>query len=125
MKKLFVFLGLMLMISCNDKAVEKPANLIEKEEMINILYDITLLQSAENVNTAKLYEQGIKANEFIYKKYNIDSVTFAQSNRYYASDPHNYKKMFGEVYHRFELKQQEMDEKTGKATTPSDAPAIQ
>lgn len=125
MKKIVVFLGVILLVSCSDKAVEKPENLIEKDEMISILYDITLLQAADNTNAAKISQEGIKAEDFIYKKYNIDSVTLAQSNRYYASDPGKYKKMFGEVYHRIELKEQEIAKKTGKTTAPSDAPAIQ
>ncbi|MBP8065999.1 MAG: DUF4296 domain-containing protein [Flavobacterium sp.] len=125
MKKIVVFLSVLLLVSCNDTGVEKPEHLIEKDEMIAILYDITLLQASENVNAAKLKEEGVKANDFIYKKYNIDSLIFAQNNRYYASRPATYKKMFGEVYNRIELKQQEMADKTGKASAPSDTPAIQ
>lgn len=125
MKKQLLFWGLILLSSCTDSAVEKPENLIGKDEMIDILYDITLLQAADNANTAKFSQEGIKINEFIYKKYNIDSVTLAQSNRYYASNPGKYKKMFGEVYYRIELKEKEMVKKTGKAIAPSDAPSIQ
>ncbi len=50
MKKIVVFLSVLLLVSCNDTGVEKPEHLIEKDEMIAILYDITLLQASENVN---------------------------------------------------------------------------
>ena len=75
MKKIVVFLSVLLLVSCNDTGVEKPEHLIEKDEMIAILYDITLLQASENVNAAKIKEEGVKANDFIYKKYNNQNVT--------------------------------------------------
>ncbi|MEW5676819.1 DUF4296 domain-containing protein [Flavobacterium enshiense] len=129
MKKIIIFFGLVLMVSCGDTAMEKPDNLIEKDVMIAILYDIAVLQATENTNAALFQQNGIQPGAFIYKKYNIDSLTFAQSNRYYATDPQQYKEMFGMVYHQIEQKQLELNQKsvqeTGKAIAPSDAPAIQ
>lgn len=117
------------MVSCAEKAVEKPENLIDKDVMIDILYDITVMQSAETVDPIKMSQGNVKVNELIYKKYNIDSLAFAQSNRYYASDPHQYKKMYGEVFHRLEENLKALNEtsvkETGNPIAPSDTPAIQ
>ncbi|MCG2610098.1 DUF4296 domain-containing protein [Flavobacterium sp. SM15] len=129
MKKLLLFLSLAVMVSCSEKAVEKPENLIDKDVMIDILYDITVMQSAETVDPIKMNQNNVKVNELIYKKYNIDSITFNKSNRYYASDPNRYKKMYGEVYHRLEKATEALGEtsmgQTGKPIEPSDTPAIQ
>lgn len=98
MKKLLVFGLITLFFSCNS-SVEKPKNLIGKDKMIDILYDISLLEAikSQNINggiTSKA------ASEYIYKKYKIDSMQFVNSNKYYASNIEEYKKMFEEVKER-------------------------
>ncbi|WP_313806330.1 DUF4296 domain-containing protein [Flavobacterium sp.] len=129
MKKILVLFTVLALFACNKKVVDKPDNLLDKNIMIDILFDIALLQAAESNYSFQMDQEGLKANEFIYKKYGIDSVTFAQNNRYYASDPREYKKMYGEVFHRFELEKEKLNkasvETTGKTIAPSDAPAIQ
>jgi len=37
-------------VSCNDGSVPKPDNLIAKEKMIDILYDISLLEAIKAIN---------------------------------------------------------------------------
>ena len=97
---------LFLMIGCN-KAVEKPNNLIEKDKMINILYDMSLLEAikTQNVNGGISNKN---ANDFLYKKYKIDSVQLVQSNKYYAADIDDYKKMIQEVKRRLEEQTQKV-----------------
>lgn len=127
-KSILIFVGF-LIISCANNAVQKPDNLIERDVMVDILYDITVIQSANNFSPATFSQNDIKVNEIIYKKYNIDSASFAQSNRYYASDPHKYQKMFKKVSERIDAERTAINEKykkqTGRSISPSDAPAIQ
>ena len=129
MKRISLVFVLLFVFGCGNGAVEKPDNLIEKEVMVDILYDLALIQSAESNNPSVFSQNEIKVNEMIYKKYNIDSASFAQSNRYYASDPHNYQKLFKKVSERIAEKKEALNEQslkeTGKAIAPSDAPAIQ
>ena len=108
MKKIILFFFALSVFSCKDQMVEKPEHLIDREVMIDILCDIAVFQAAENADGSKFKEQGIVPNEMIYKKYQIDSVTFAQNDRYYASDPHDYKKMYGEVTKKLEEKLQQI-----------------
>jgi len=93
---LIIFCCFISIISCNKNTVEKPENLIDRDKMVNILHDISLLEAIKNQNinggvTTKV------SNEYIYKKYKIDSAQFAKSNKYYASDIEGYKKMIEEV----------------------------
>lgn len=129
MKKIIFAIVLFAVFSCGNEVVEKPDNLIEKEVMVDILYDLALIQSAETNNPSAFSQNEIKVNELIYKKYDIDSATFAQSNRYYASDPHNYQKLFKQVSEKIAAKKEALNQQslkeTGKAIAPSDAPAIQ
>lgn len=129
MKKIALLFVLFSVFSCGDNAVDKPENLIEKEVMVDILSDLTIIQSVETNNPGVITQKEIKVNEVIYKRYNIDSVSFAQSNRYYASNPHEYQKIIKKVSEKIAAKkevlnQQSMKE-TGKSIAPSDAPAIQ
>ncbi|UOK43439.1 MULTISPECIES: DUF4296 domain-containing protein [Flavobacterium] len=125
----FLFLFLVV-FSCNDSAVEKPDNLLSEEVMVDILYDLNVLQSAENLNSHAFSENNIKINELIYKKYSIDSLTFAKNDRYYAADPHNYQKLFKKVAEKIEANKktvrEQMGEKTGKElSNEEDMPRIQ
>ncbi|WP_284652706.1 DUF4296 domain-containing protein [Flavobacterium terrisoli] len=116
--KRIVLIGLLLsLISCND-AVEKPKNLIEKDKMIDILYDISLLEAIKTQNI----DGGIsnkEANEYLFEKYKIDSTQLAESNKYYASDVDEYKKMFGEVKSRLEKQTKKME---GNAAPKNEMP---
>lgn len=84
---------LILLTSCGNSIVEKPDNLIGDDVMIDIFYDLTILDAAKNSS----YENGVstfEANDLIYKKYKIDSLQFAKSNKYWAADVTKYKKMY-------------------------------
>lgn len=85
-------------VSCKDEAVEKPKNLVERSKMIDIIYDLSILEAART-QTAGIQNYP-KSTEFIKNKYKIDSLTFAKSTQYYASDVKEYKKMYDEVKQR-------------------------
>lgn len=133
MKKLLVLGLISLFFSCNN-SVEKPKNLIDKDKMTDILYDISLLEAikTQNINGGLTVKT---ANEYIYKKYNIDSIQFVKSNKYYASDLEEYKKMFEKIKERLNAEMQKNDEelkKNGQVVPPnpnstqnSDTPQVQ
>lgn len=101
MKKYFLFfIGFCFLVSCEQKAIEKPDNLIEKEKMDDIIYDLTLLQAMRGGYQATLDSNKVDVANYIYKKYKIDSLQFANSNRYYASDVAAYNRMFNRVNER-------------------------
>jgi len=123
MKRSIVVVCLILsFVSCTD-AVQKPKNLIEKDKMVNILYDLSLLEAIKSQHISGGMDNKT-ANEYIYKKYNIDSTQLAQSNKYYAADIDEYKIMFKEV----KAKLDEESKKNGINTPtapPSDVPQVQ
>lgn len=93
MKKVIILLAIVILfISCKDEVVQKPNRLIEKEMMINIMYDLAVLEAVKYQNPASLDTFKINPNKYIYKKYKIDSLQFAKSNIYYAS---NYEEYLG------------------------------
>ncbi len=109
MKKIiFIFISILL-ISCNDKPVPKPDNLLSKEVMEEIIYDMAILQAATTYMPQKNNNDNIVISEFIYKKYKIDSATYFQNYKYFASDIKSFKKMYKHVNERILNKKNEID----------------
>jgi hypothetical protein len=91
MKKIILLLAIVIVfVSCKDEVVKKPNRLIEKETMVNIMYDLSVLDGVKYQNPASLDSFKINPNKYIYNKYKVDSLQFAQSNIYYASDYEEY-----------------------------------
>jgi hypothetical protein len=126
MKKSIAILCLIVSIlSCNN-GIEKPKNLIEKDKMVDILYDLTLLEAIKTQNIGGGVTNK-KANDYIYKKYNIDSIQLAQSNKYYASDVTEYKKIIEKVKTKLNEENEKLGIPPNQQTIPSnpDTPQIQ
>ena len=106
MKKIITYFVVgILFWNCSEN-VKKPSNLIPKEKMIDIFYDMNLLQTIRN-NDFRLYQSyNINPEQYIYTKYNIDSLQFVQSNKYYALNTEEYEKMLDVVIERIEAEQE-------------------
>ena len=111
MKKLAIILLSALAVSCNNDAAPKPEHLLSEKQMENIFYDITLLQSIRSSTPNVLDDNSVDVQHYIYKKYKIDSLTFAQNHSYYASDL--------EIYQKMQLKVSERLSKAKDSITPS------
>ena len=123
--KYFVFFGLcLLLFSCNDSVVDKPKKFIEQDEMVDILYDLTVMDAVRSQSyTLGVANANISPNQYIYKKYNIDSLQFAQNNRYYAANVSKYKRMYNKVSERLATKTEEIAKLMEKNNEKPDAPA--
>ena len=97
--KHFSFLIMLLFLSScyKVKKPNKPENLISEDNMVNVLVDMAIMSSAKGVNKSKIENNGIIPDDFIYKKNNIDSITFAESNAYYAFDIKKYEAIYKRV----------------------------
>ena len=102
MRQLFILFFALFVVSCSKNPVPKPDNLLDEETMINILYDISLLQAIDGSMPNKLMEQEIKMDQYIFEKYKIDSTTYRQNQLYYAGDARKYKKIYKKVLERLE-----------------------
>ncbi len=102
MKNLYVTFGLFFFLfGCKNSVIEQPKNLIDEDKMVAILYDYSIFDAVRNQNmTTSL--SAYNPNTYIYKKYKIDSLQFAQSNRYYSTNISKYKKMYKKVAERLE-----------------------
>ncbi|KAF2331247.1 DUF4296 domain-containing protein [Flavobacterium ginsenosidimutans] len=89
--------------------VKQPAKLIEKEKMVDIMYDLSILEAMRYQKPLSLDSIDSDATKFILKKYKVDSLQFAQNNMYYASDYENYAAMFAQVNKRIAVNQRAAD----------------
>lgn len=105
----FIILVLFLSVSCKKELVKQPARLIGKEKMKNIIYDLSLLEAIKYQQPLSLDSVESNPKKFIFKKYKVDSLQFAQSNIYYASDYEGYKEMFDEINSRLEKEKKSID----------------
>jgi len=102
MKNIFIIIGLVVLFSCESKVnYEKPKDLIPKELMIDVLYDMHLAVGTTNLKNKNL-EKDRNYMSLVYEKYDIDSTRFAISNIYYTSQVDEYEEMFEEVEKRLE-----------------------
>ena len=118
---IFLFGFFILLVSCKDTA-SKPDNLIGEDQMVDIIYDLTVLDGIKSHDPQNL--QSFNQNDFIYKKYKIDSLQFAKSNQFYASDIHKYKKMYQQVSERIEKDKKRIDSLALKSPSTKTTPDV-
>jgi hypothetical protein len=92
-----------MVLSCTkSNKPKKPNNLISKEIMTDMLYDLYVINAAKSINKKVMEEKGLMPERYILDKYNIDSVQFAESNAYYAYYSDRYKDMVEQAKTRIE-----------------------
>ena len=93
MKKIFILL--ILIMSCSNQ--DGPSNLMSEQQMVDFLLDINIINSSRAYrNNSDLNYYNIK-DTFLYKKHNIDSLQFVNSNKYYSSNPKQYLRIYSNL----------------------------
>ncbi|OUR98304.1 hypothetical protein A9Q86_14735 [Flavobacteriales bacterium 33_180_T64] len=121
MRSFVILLIVISFIGCNSfNKPEKPENLISKDKMVDIMYEVFILNAAKGANKSKLENKGIYPQDYIFEKYKIDSLQFAMSNEYYGFYVEDYESIIGEVEKRIEKdkdKYQELIDEAAKERT--------
>ncbi|MDP2059426.1 MAG: DUF4296 domain-containing protein [Flavobacteriaceae bacterium] len=95
MKYLVLIWMISAVVACQSiDDIKKPKNLIDKEKMADILYDIAMLNAGKSYSPVMMQESEIDYNEYIFKKHGIDSLQFAKSNAYYTDNLDKYLAVF-------------------------------
>lgn len=115
-KRVSIFLGIVCVAtSCYQyNKPDKPKDLIPKDQMVNILIDIKLLTSSNGKNKIILEDNNLFSEAYIYRKYNIDSLRFANSNNYYSYYTEEYNEIYSKIKDSLEKLQivlKELDKK--------------
>ena len=110
MFRLILLTALVILVSCGEKVIEKPNNLIPKEKMVDMLYDIALINAAKGTNPNILEEYDIEPTSYLFKKHGVDSLQFVSSDLYYASIPVEYEEIYEKVSSRLEHDKKAIEE---------------
>ena len=98
-----------LLIACNEKTIEKPEDLIPKSMMVEIVYDLAIINAAKKTNPDYLIRNEIEPMPFVFKKYGVDSIQFVKSDIYYASIPSEYEAIYSVVEARLDKEKGDYD----------------
>jgi len=104
MKRILIIIFVLILNSCFDNVDnEKPQDLISEENMVNIIYDMSLINVSKGINKRIIENNGMRPKSYILNKYNIDSIQFVNSNRYYSKDLEKYLMIYEKVLEKLEI----------------------
>ena len=86
---------IILILRCSDNI---PDNLISKKKMENIIFDVMILNASSGFHLK--IDNKLLSDELIFKKYNIDSLQFFESELYYLKNP----KLHNEIYSQVKIR---------------------
>jgi hypothetical protein len=116
----------LLCVACGrNKRPEPPADLLTKEQMANILYDMFVLNSAKGSSLKILQENGIDPDVYVLEKHGIDSARFVRSNDYFAYSHQDYSEIMTIIQERVETEkeyyEQELEKENNEAERIKDS----
>jgi len=98
------------LISCqNIEEVKKPDNLISEDKMVDVLTELSILNSAKNKNKRILEATGLQPDTYLYSKYKIDSLQLAESTTYYAKKYDQFEGIYQKVKQNLEVMKSKME----------------
>ena len=100
----------LIVVGCAEKVVEPPADVIPREKMITILYELALLNATNSSFRNVMQKQNKQMMELLYERHNIDSLQLAQSDLYYASKPLEYEYIYEQIESRLKKKQKSLED---------------
>lgn len=108
MNKFYIILFVSIFIcNCTSNTIlEKPENLISKNQMVDLLTDMFIAASAENIKNLEL-KRKVNYYPLVFEKYKIDSGLFRENNFYYMSKVDDYEDILNKVKARLKA----MDDK--------------
>jgi hypothetical protein len=111
MKKTAIILALLvyIFVSCDNKVIDKPNQLIKEKQMIDMLYDLHIAEATYNrMRYDSIVKNSSSANFYysVLEKYETPDSVFEKSFIYYSSTPKNFEKMYREVMNKLSESEQ-------------------
>tara|TARA_S200000501_G_C20750630_1_gene711477 strand:- start:78 stop:536 length:459 start_codon:yes stop_codon:yes gene_type:complete len=114
MKKLITVLFIITSCSFFNVENEIPDNLIPEEKMVDIIYDMSIISVSKGVNKRILENNGMRPKDYILNKYEIDSLQFVVSNKYYSQNLEKYLYIYENVLNKLENNREEVTDSIEK-----------
>ena len=97
MRIILTLIILFIVQSCKDFNNKKPENLISEDKMVEILFDLEIINAARGDNKKIIEEKISNVNNYLQNKYKIGIDQFENSISYYSSDILKYSTIIQEV----------------------------
>ena len=97
MRIILTLIILVIVQSCKDFNNKKPENLISEDKMVEILFDLEIINAARGDNKKIIEEKISDVNNYLQNKYRIGIDQFENSISYYSSDILKYSTIIQEV----------------------------
>ena len=97
MRIILTLIILIIVQSCKDFNNKKPENLISEDKMVEILFDLEIINAARGDNKKIIEEKISNVNNYLQNKYKIGIDQFENSISYYSSDILKYSTIIQEV----------------------------
>lgn len=97
MRIILTLIILVIVQSCKDFNNKKPENLISEDKMVEILFDLEIINAARGDNKKIIEEKISNVNNYLQNKYKIGIDQFENSISYYSSDILKYSMIIQEV----------------------------
>ncbi|WP_041495812.1 DUF4296 domain-containing protein [Nonlabens marinus] len=98
MRFLIYLIALVLVVSCSDvKYLDRPEDFYGDDKMADILTDLYLMEAAMTTDRGMFTDLKVLPNEYIYKKYDTDSLTFKENLFYYSDNVEDYQVLMEKV----------------------------
>ena len=101
MNNFYFLLGLIFFISCKTK---NDIDIINQDKMVNMLIDLSIIKSINNLNYEKNQLIISPENFYILQKYNIDSLKWEYNKSYYSERPKILSLIYARVQDSIEKK---------------------
>lgn len=103
MRKFYVLI-LFVFTACADiHEVDKPDDFYGEDKMVRIMTDLYLIESTITTNRKSFTDLQVDPSQFIYKKYDTDSLTFSNNFTYYTDQQLRYDDLLEKVKQRLEI----------------------
>ena len=86
-----------LIIGCSS---DVPENLISEEKMESIIFDIMILNASSSYDLK--IDNNMISDELIFRKHDIDSAQFYDSELYYSKNPRIHLNIYSNVKRRIQ-----------------------
>jgi hypothetical protein len=116
-KKIFLLLGLTLMVACDDSS-KTPKGAIDRKTMAKILADIHLVEakvsrlSLQDYDSTKIAYKELEQQ--VMKKYKTDTSTYRASYNYYVTNPELMTSIYDETLANLEEMRKQNQKKQKK-----------
>ncbi|PRP68010.1 DUF4296 domain-containing protein [Nonlabens agnitus] len=122
MRKLLTCSILLWLAGCqNIEKSPKPDDFYGDDKMIEIMADLYLMEASMTTNRVTFTDLKVLPHEFIYDKYDTDSLTFAENLEYYTDRNDKYLELMEQVKTKMEVLRDTIDSNMSTQKTSGSA----